>query len=105
MVIRWTTNAQLRIIEIYNFYQEKSLRVAQSIVDDIYNAVLPLQNFPRMASVEPFLTDYSLMYRSLLVRNLFKIIYYINEENKEIVIVSVWDCRRNPEELQKDIQI
>jgi len=103
MVIRWTTNAQLRILDIYNFYKGKSVQVVQNIIEEIYTAVLSLQEFPQMAPVEMLLSELPLQYRSLLVRNLFKIIYFIDEKENSIVIVSVWDCRRNPKELQKDI--
>jgi hypothetical protein len=52
-----------------------------------------------MAPIEPSLSGRSETFRALLVRNQYKIIYYVDELAGEVVIVTVWDCRRNPEKL------
>jgi plasmid stabilization system protein ParE len=104
MVIRWTTNAQLRVREIYSFYEEKNIQVARNIINAIYEEVLLLQNFPQLAAKEPFLEEYTKTFRSLVIRKLFKVVYYIDEVNDTIVIVTVWDCRQNPNKLKREVE-
>ena len=49
---------------------------------------------PNLGIVEPLLSDSPIMYRSILVQKINKIIYWIN--NDVIEIVDLWDCRREP---------
>lgn len=61
-----------------------------------------LLHFPEMAQAEPLLSEFIETYRSLLVRNAYKVVYYI--KNETIFIVAVFDCRQNPEKLKKGIR-
>ncbi|MBP5368183.1 MAG: hypothetical protein J6Z01_07020 [Bacteroidales bacterium] len=49
---------------------------------------------PNIGIVEPLLSESPIMYRSILVQRINKIIYWIN--NDAIEIVDLWDCRREP---------
>jgi plasmid stabilization system protein ParE len=105
MVVRWTARADKRTEEIFRFYEQKSERVARKIVSEIRTSAEQLITFPQMAAVDRFLTERPETFRSLVVvRGLFKIIYFVNEIADEIVIVSVWDCRQNLEYLKNEIR-
>ena len=54
---------------------------------------LLLQN-PNLGPVEPYLADTPVLYRSIVVNRLNKIIYWINDD--VIEIVDSWDTRREP---------
>ena len=54
---------------------------------------LLLQN-PNLGPVEPYLADAPVLYRSIVVNRLNKIIYWINDD--VIEIVDSWDTRREP---------
>lgn len=97
MEIVWTTSSQEDLRLIYLFYLAKSERVADNVYNDIIKETSLLNNFPYIAQIEPLLKNRPLIYRSLVVRSIFKVIYYIEEE--KIYITTVWDCRRNPEAL------
>ena len=99
MEINWQPEARSAVKNIYYFYEEKSEIAANEIVEDINASAEYLATFPRMAPVEPSLSGRSETFRALLVKKLFKIIYYIDEVADEIVIVTVWDCRQNPKTL------
>jgi plasmid stabilization system protein ParE len=103
MKIYWTHKADARIDEIFDFYNERSPKVAREILIDIKRAVEPLVKFPQMAAIEPILSDLSISFRSLVVRNIYKIIYYVDEKNETINIVTVWDCRQDNKKLKKEV--
>jgi plasmid stabilization system protein ParE len=104
MVVRWTARADKRTEEIYRFYEQKSERVARKIVSEIRTSVEQLTTFSQIAAVDRFLIERSEIFRSLVVvKGLFKIIYFVDEIADEIVIVTIWDCRQNPENLKNEI--
>jgi plasmid stabilization system protein ParE len=105
MVIRWSSNARKRIKEIYLFYKERSERVAVEMLADFNSVAEHLATYPQMAAREPLLADFAKVYRSLLVRKHFRIIYFVNKETDEIVIVTVWDSRQDPEKLKREVDI
>jgi plasmid stabilization system protein ParE len=74
---------------------------ANKIVEDIKSSAGYLTVFPQMAPIEPSLGSRNETFRALLVSNRYKIIYYVDELAGEIVIVTVWDCHRNPEKLNE----
>ncbi len=82
MKIIWTASAQKRMDEIFDWYAEKSEKVAVKIYNEILDAVEPLTKFPQMAPIESFLVDCIEDYRSLVVRDIFKIIYFVDYQKK-----------------------
>lgn len=100
MVIKWTVEAEENIDKICRFYEERSLKVAKEIFAEIHTSVKRLTAFPKMAAIEPILSHRPENFRSLLVRDLFKVVYFLNESDQEIVIVTVFDCRQNPSNLK-----
>jgi len=99
MEIRWTKTASQSLDTIFSFYKERSEHAANRIILDIVATARRLVIFPQMAPIEPSLSGRSDTFRALLVKKLFKIIYYIDEVADEIVIVTVWNCRQNPKTL------
>ena len=97
MNLIWTNPAAMQLENIYHFYSQKSIETATSIYNDIIDEADRLINFPEMAAVEPILADYVHIYRSLIVRKLFKVVYRI--DNETIFIVAVFDCRQDPQKL------
>lgn len=103
MRIIWSSEVTRSLEVIYDFYCSKNERAANKIITDIYNAALFLSHQPYMAPIEPALREFSESYRSLVVRRLFKLIYRIDEDKQAVVIVTIWDCRQNPEKLRTKI--
>ena len=96
MTICWLELAEEDIESIYLFYAEdKSVKAANKIYNDILDATDFLAKFPQMAPVEPILSDDGEEYRSLVVQKHFKVIYFI--ECDSIYIAAVWDCRQDPQ--------
>lgn len=103
MVIDFQPKAENRLKEIHAYYKEKSESAANKILKDIYDAVLPLKNFPQMAAIEPLLSDLPITFRSLIVRSIFKVIYFIDEEKEVINIATIWDCRQDDKRMKDEV--
>ncbi|MDQ3020239.1 MAG: type II toxin-antitoxin system RelE/ParE family toxin [Bacteroidota bacterium] len=84
---------------IFDYYKTKAnLNVASDIINKIVDSTILLQFQPKMGQVEELLKDRTNEYRYVIESN-YKIIYWIEETN--IKIASVFDCRQNPEKIQK----
>jgi plasmid stabilization system protein ParE len=104
MVVRWTDVAEERLKNIFDYYFEVAgYTIAASMVSEIKDSVDNLKYMPLMDSEEPYLSGRQFVYRSLVVKKIFKIVYFIDEKADNIVIATIWDCRRNPLKLQKEI--
>ena len=102
MKLIWTAFAAEQLESIYRFVKKKSESAAVAVYNNILDEADGLLHFPEMAQVEPLLSDLTETYRSLVVCNTYKAVYYI--EDGTIFIVAVFDCRQSPEKLKKDIQ-
>ena len=99
MKLIWSEFAAEQLESIYVFIKNKSEIAAVGIYNDILDEVDSLLHFPYMAPVETLLSEFTESYRSLVVRNIYKVVYYIN--NDTIYIVAVFDCRQSPEKLKR----
>ncbi|GHT02568.1 hypothetical protein FACS189440_05640 [Bacteroidia bacterium] len=95
--------AEKRLDEIYNFIKINYPKAAADICNDILDEIEFLKNFPKMAAVEPILAGCTEIFRSLVVRRHYKVIYYIEDET--IYIVTIWDCRQDPKRLWNEVVI
>ena len=101
MEINWQPQAIEALREIYRFYAKRNAKAADKILDTILSVVARLPLSPEMAPVEQQLEGLSDTYRSVVAHKLFKVVYVVDKESEQIVIVSVWDCRQNPGKLRK----
>lgn len=103
MEVVWSKKAVSRIKEIWDYYKTKSKKAALMLVNDIEVAGNSLSKFPQMAPIEPSLSEMTKTYRALVVRNNYKIIYFIDEENDTVYVVTVWDCRQDNKKLKSEL--
>ncbi|MDM1398619.1 type II toxin-antitoxin system RelE/ParE family toxin [Myroides odoratimimus] len=85
-------NSNTRVKEIHSYYKFKSQKARDKIIQDFKSATNALSQFPEMGTLELILADGSVNYRYILVRNIYKIIYFI--EVCTVFIVTIWDCRQ-----------
>ena len=104
MEIIWLPEAENILDRIFLFYFEKSESVAKNILKDIYKSIKQLENFPYIAAKEPYLEGADYEYHSLVIREIFKIIYRVEKQKQQIIIVTIWDCRQNPDNLNSQIK-
>ena len=99
MEIIWLPLAEKALEAIFSFYEEKSIQAAWKIITDILQATDQLSIHPEMAEAEQLLQERPETFRSLVVRQTYKVVNYI--EDTVIYIADVWDCRQFPEKMKK----
>jgi len=102
MKLIWTAFAAGQLENIYRFLINKNKTAAVAVYNDILDDTEALLHFAGMAPIGPLLSEFSELYRSLVIRKTYKVVYYIADDI--IFIVAVFDCRQNPGKLKKDIR-
>ncbi|MCX6225275.1 MAG: type II toxin-antitoxin system RelE/ParE family toxin [Bacteroidia bacterium] len=98
MNIIWTREALEETKLIYEYFKLRvSVKLAKTIKSKIFSSVKNLQKQPRKGQIEELLLHKYGEYRYLVTSN-YKVIYKLTE--KEIYVMQVFDCRRNPEKLR-----
>ncbi|MBQ7686426.1 MAG: type II toxin-antitoxin system RelE/ParE family toxin [Bacteroidaceae bacterium] len=102
MTIHWhkRAGAALHQVEEYvleNFGEDER----QKFMNDIEQAVLSLASMPAMGRLDPLFAHRKQAYRSIIVRRLNKIVYYVKDDI--IHIAAFWDTRREPKRQANQI--
>ncbi|MFA5650028.1 MAG: type II toxin-antitoxin system RelE/ParE family toxin [Proteiniphilum sp.] len=101
--VEWSDLAKTQLKNIYNYYAfAVNRRLVKKIVTKITRRTDILTIHPYSGTKEPLLTEYPEEYRYLVVDN-YKIIYSVY--NEMVAIVSVFDCRQNPEKMEEQLKI
>ena len=95
MKVIWLPQAkkQLRHTAKY-IIRQFGTKEKDEFLQNVHHINTLLAENPEMGSVEPLLTDRTIMYRSVVVNRLNKIIYFIKDNHIEIA--DFWDTRREP---------
>ena len=97
--VLWSDTSLVQLQEIFDYYSFKaSHSIARKIVKGIVKKSILLESNPLIGVKEPLLLDRPFEYR-FIVENNYKIIYRFNDNIARIV--SVFDCRQNPQKLDK----
>lgn len=104
MQVKWDKRAMKRLDKateygLYKFGEITSIRFYQKIRS--YDSLLA--EHPRLGKVEPLLICRRFEYRSLVVHEHYKLIYYINEVKGRIVVADFWDVRQEPQHLAEEV--
>lgn len=102
MVVVWSPQAKEDLANIWDYYSPLSLRAAIKYLQGIRSAVQLISQNPYSGSIELQLDDRPEGFRSFLVRRQYKIIYCIDGDVVDLVLI--WDCRRNPQTLRRMIK-
>ena len=103
MKIIWTDRADLMRIEIAKYITAKFGKTARkNFLTEVYETVLSLTTNPYMGKIEPYLADRPQTYRSFVINKVNKIVYRAEEDR--IVIIAIWNCRRDPMTLAKSTE-
>jgi toxin ParE1/3/4 len=96
--ILWTDFALAQLEGIYDYYKHNATtQVAKKLVKFIVKESLILAKKHLLGQKEPLLSHKVYEYRYLVLNN-YKIIYRFTENL--ITIVSVFDCRQNPQKIE-----
>lgn len=99
--IIWTRLAENKIEAIYKYYRKKAgFKVAKNIVNGIIDSSINLKYTPNIGQKEELLKERKQEFRSLVSRN-YKIIYWSDTRNNNIIIANVFDCRQDPDKIKE----
>lgn len=78
--------------------------VATKFYNRFMEYVKRLSTNPQSGFPEPLLAERQRDYRSLMVNEHFKLVYYYDEGKDTLYIVDLWDTRREPASLSRRIR-
>ena len=95
MMTHWHKRAadQLHQVEDYvlrNFGE----RIRQEFMNEVEQTVLALSDTPVMGKLDPLFAHRKQAYRSIIIRRLNKLVYYVKDDT--LHIAAFWDTRREP---------
>ena len=100
LTVYWTQFAEDRLSDIFEYYKfNAGLKVAEDLTNGIVDASFEIDKNPYGAQKEELLKDRIQDYRYIIFKS-YKIIYWVDETNKMILVSHVFDTRRNPISLQ-----
>lgn len=79
-----------------------SIGTLRKLGKDITRNELLLPDNPQMGSIEESLSGLQYEYRSIVIKPYFKIIY--RNDKEDIYFIDIWDTRRDPSLLKKNIE-
>ena len=101
MRIKVENEAKKKILQTARYIQTQFGAEANlNFREEIHHIVKLLRSNPNLGPIEPLLTDAPVTYRSIVVKHLNKIVYWVN--NDVIEVVDFWDCRREPKKQAKE---
>jgi plasmid stabilization system protein ParE len=102
MKVVWLAAAEQQLEEIYEFEARKNPRYAANVYNNIIEAMDKyLGHYSLLTARELSLDDMPREYRRIIVMRKYKVIYRLDSVSERIVVVSVWDCRRDPAMLRE----
>lgn len=105
MNIEWDDDAKTRLKEIILYGIETwGIKVAKQFQEKVIKAERRLSMNPEMGPPEPLLANRLFEYRGIIIQKNFKLIYRIDKEKDFILILDVWDTRREPKTLAGRIE-
>ena len=100
MKVIWTELAKAQLKEAFQYYKEVAgNKVAHSIKAKIFEKASNLSRYPEIGQGEQNELVAALGYRYLVSGN-YKIIYYIEKDEKNVWIAAVFDARQHPDALK-----
>ena len=102
--IKWHESAREHLRKIFDFnFEHMSETYAYAILGEVLGEVQDLENFPKKGAPELLLEGRKYEYRHLVIRENYKVIYFLVEN--EAHIVAIWDVRQNPQTLIQTVTI
>ena len=102
MKVIWIPFAQNEVRKTARYINKEFGKESRDqFINEVRNVSRLLGENPNLGKPEPLLADYTKMYRSYVMNHLNKIIYWIAEN--QIEVVDFWDVRRDPTALKNQI--
>lgn len=104
MRVIWSLKAEKRLAEILeqcfmNFGRHVSLKFYKKVK---YVSFL-LETNPMIGMLDPLLDSEPLSIQTIVVHDYFKMVYYVDEMENCVYILTLWDTRRDPNNNANDL--
>lgn len=104
MIAIWTDFAWQMLSQTSDYIlSEFGFKAYESFLNDVDAGVATIKAFPNSGKREPTLVNKILLYRSVVINNYNKIVYFVDNETNVIVISDFWDTRQEPTTLASSI--
>ena len=95
MIIHWHKRAATQLQQVEDYVlQHFGERIRKEFMDEVEQVVTELADMPTMGKLDPLFAHRKQAYRSIIVRRLNKVVYYVKGDI--IHIAAFWDTRREP---------
>jgi plasmid stabilization system protein ParE len=99
--ISWTQFAENQLLTIFEHSKKNAIAINHNdLIENVLDRTIDLIKNPYLGPEEELLKHRSEGFRYLVHGN-FKIIYWVDENNGEIFIANVFDCRQDPAKIQR----
>ena len=105
MTCEWQKRAETELEKVSVYCTELfGKRIAEKFIETIDQQVKRLTKNPELGFPEPLLTERQRKYRSLMINEHFKLVYYYDKAKDTLFIIDLWDTRREPKSLSRRIR-
>lgn len=95
MKVDWHPRARIGREQVADYIRERfGARHVKKFRQSVDQTVRMIMRHPEIGSIDPLFVDRPRTYRSVIIDNLSKIVYFV--EGDVIYIAAFWDCRRDP---------
>ena len=103
MNIHWHKRAVAALQQVEAYVLDKfGEQTRQEFMDEVDQAVKTKKKTPSMGKKDPLFAHRRQEYRSIVVRRLNKVVYYIKDDT--IHIAAFWDTRREPQAQARQVK-
>ncbi|MBR3548357.1 MAG: type II toxin-antitoxin system RelE/ParE family toxin [Bacteroidaceae bacterium] len=97
MIIHWHKRAATQLQQVEDYVlQHFGERIRKEFMDEVEQVVTELADMPTMGKLDPLFAHRKQAYRSIIVRRLNKLVYYVKDNT--LHVAAFWDVRREPQE-------
>lgn len=102
MKVIWSLQAKENLQKTSNYIRKEfGKKSKQKFLDEVLHVAVLLESNPYLGLIEPLLDEAPVEYRSIVVNHINKLVYFIHDNTLEIVVL--WDTRREPKSLIKEL--
>ena len=103
MKIHWHKRAAAQLHQVEDYVlRDFGERIREEFMDEVEEAILALADMPTRGKLDPLFAHRKQAYRSIIVRRLNKVVYYVKGDT--LHIAAFWDTRREPKNQAKQTE-
>ena len=103
MKTEWDPQAKKALRQIAQYIQRRfGTKARKSFLEEVKKTDNLLRSNPQLGAVDPLFAERQHSYRSVIINNLSKMVYFIDRET--IYITAFWDTRKEPKAQARKVK-